>query len=115
MPGTRPRTGSHRTRPARTIDQIQRGPGQRADVDWARTRAGSIDPTTSTVTATTATGGRCNRISTASTRAGSGQPRDEVVGEPEQEERGHGQHQEAAAGVTRAARDQWAARSPGAR
>ena len=38
--------------------------------DWARTRAGAIDPTTTTVTVAMATGGRWSRISTASTGAG---------------------------------------------
>ncbi len=62
-------TGSHRTIPAdRTTSAISARTA--AEFDCAVTNAGTMDPTSRTVTTTTATGGRTSRSSTASIGAG---------------------------------------------
>ena len=69
IPGTLPMMGSHRITPAATATRA-RSPRATIEFDWAATMAGAIDPTSSTVTQMTATGGRWTRIRVASMGAG---------------------------------------------
>ena len=93
MPGTRPSTGIHSTNPAATIAPSSR-PRTTADVAWARTSAGAIEPTRRMVTTAMATGGRAEANQDRVHRRRPGEPPDDVVGQPQQEHRGHRHHQD---------------------
>ena len=96
IPGIRPMIGSHRTTPAHEDDDGQRRRGPRPSEDWAATSGGRHRPDQEHGDGDDGRPAAAARgRSTASTGAGRVSQPDEVVGQAGQEERGHGQDQDA--------------------